>query len=51
MSPTHWGWYSADEKVATVDNHFWAPGVSGWVQSIGEGTTTVTLRPTGPGSP
>ena len=47
MSPTYWGWYSADEKVATVDNHFWAPGVSGWVQSIGEGATTVTLSANG----
>ncbi len=47
MSPTYWGWYSADGEVATVDSQFLASGASAWVRSIGEGSTTVTLSANG----
>ena len=47
MSPTYWGWYSADGEVATVDSQFLASGASAWVRPIGEGTTTVTLSANG----
>ena len=47
MSPTSWGWYSADEEVATVNEARVGSGVSAGVQSIGEGTTTVSLSANG----
>ena len=47
MQPTYWGWSSADQEVATVNGRFFGSGVQASVQSIGEGTTTVTLRANG----
>ena len=46
MSPTYWGWYPADEEVATVNSRLGSE-VSASVQSIGEGSTTVTLSANG----
>ena len=46
MRPTSWGWYSADEEVATVNSRGGSE-VSAGVQSIGEGTTTVSLSANG----
>ena len=47
MSPTYWGWSSADREVATVYRRFFGPRLSTNVRSIGEGTTTVTLNANG----
>ena len=47
MSPTYWGWSSADKEVAEVYSQSFRPGVSARVQSIGEGTTMVTLHANG----
>ena len=47
MSPTYWGWSSADREVAAVNGRFFSEGVSATVQAIGEGTTTVTLSANG----
>ena len=47
MSPIYWGWGSADEEVAEVYDRSFGSGVSASVQSIGEGTTTVTLNANG----
>ena len=46
MRPTYWGWSSADTAVATahVGRQF---GITAFVQAIGEGTTTVSLRANG----
>ena len=41
MSPHSWTWSSADVKVATVDHA--KTGITGSVQAVGEGTTTVSL--------
>ena len=43
IQPTNWGWSSANEEVARAIGHLFGlqPQIS--VQSIGEGTTTVTL--------
>ena len=46
MSPTYWGWGSADEEVAMVHSRL-GTGVSASVQSIGEGTTTGRLSANG----
>jgi len=46
MSPTYWGWGSADTEVAEVYNRI-GTGVSARVQSIGEGNTTVSLSANG----
>ena len=46
--PTSWGWSSADEEVATVNNLI-GTGVRGWVKAIGAGTTTITLSAGGGG--
>ena len=46
--PTSWGWSSAEEEVATVDNLI-GTGVRGWVRAIGAGTTTITLSASGGG--
>ena len=45
---TSWGWSSADEEVATVNNLI-GTGVRGWVKAIGAGTTTITLSASGGG--
>ena len=45
---TSWGWSSADEEVATVNNLI-GTGVRGWVGAIGAGTTTITLSASGGG--
>ncbi len=48
MSPTYWGWGSADTEVAEVYSRFFgSSGVSATVQSIGEGSTTVSLNANG----
>ena len=47
MSPTYWGWGSANREVATVHSRSLGSGVSAWVQSIGEGSTTVSLSANG----
>ena len=46
MSPTYWGWRSADTEVAEVYSQL-GTGVSANVQSIGEGSTTVSLSANG----
>ena len=46
MSPTYWGWGSADTEVAEVYSQI-GTGVSASVQSIGEGSTTVSLSANG----
>ena len=46
MSPTFWGWNSADTEVAEVYNGL-GTGTSASVQSIGEGSTTVSLSANG----
>ena len=45
---TSWGWSSADEEVATVNNLI-GTEVRGWVRAIGAGTTTITLGAGGGG--
>ena len=45
---TSWGWSSAEEEVATVDNLI-GTEVRGWVKAIGAGTTTITLSASGGG--
>ena len=45
---TSWGWSSADEEVATV-NDLIGTEVRGWVKAIGAGTTTITLSASGRG--
>ena len=45
---TSWGWSSAEEEVATVDNLI-GTDVRGWVRAIGAGTTTITLSASGGG--
>ncbi len=47
MSPTYWGWSSADHEVARVYRRAFISGVSARVQSIGEGATTVSLNANG----
>ena len=47
MRPTYWGWRSADEEVVDVSMNLLGSGVSAHVQSIGEGTTTVSLNANG----
>ena len=47
MRPTYWGWRSADEEVVDVSTNLIGSGVSAHVQSIGEGTTTVSLNANG----
>ena len=47
MSPTYWGWGSADTEVAEVYSRSYGSGVSVSVQSIGEGSTTVSLSANG----
>ena len=46
MRPTYWGWSSADTAVATAQ---WAASseITAFVQAIGEGTTTVSMRANG----
>ena len=46
MSPTYWGWGSANREVATVYSRLW-PLLSASVKSIGEGSTTVWLSANG----
>ena len=46
MSPTYWGWGSADREVARVYSRI-GIGVSASVSSIGEGSTTVSLSANG----
>ena len=47
MSPTYWGWGSADTEVAEVYSQSFGSGVSARVQSIGEGSTTGSLSANG----
>lgn len=48
MRPTYWGWSSVNEEVATVYGRFSSSArASSRVQSIGEGSTTVTLSVNG----
>ena len=47
MSPTYWGWGSANGEVAEVYGRFILSGVSANVQSIGEGSTTGSLSANG----
>ena len=47
MSPTYWGWSSANREVAEVWGRSSSSGVTAHVHSIGEGTTTVTVRANG----
>ena len=47
MRPTYWGWRSANEEVATVRSAFFSSKISAYVQSVGEGSTTVTLSANG----
>jgi len=47
MRPTHWGWGSANETVAEVYSRYSSSSVPASVQSIGEGTTTVSLSANG----
>ena len=47
MLPTYWGWRSANEEVATVISAFFSSKISAFVQSVGEGSTTVTLSANG----
>ena len=47
MQPTYWGWSSANKEVATVHGRFHSSQVQASVQSVGEGSTTVSLRANG----
>ena len=47
IRPTYWGWSSANEEVATVDGNSFTSKISAFVHSVGEGSTTVTLRANG----
>ena len=47
MSPSFWNWSSANKEVATVSVRISTSGASTYVQSIGEGTTIITLSVNG----
>ena len=47
MRPTYWGWSSADRAVATASNRVISSQTQGFVQAIGEGTTTVSVSVNG----
>ena len=47
MRPTYWGWSSANKDVATVSSRFFGSEIQASVQSVGEGSTTVTLSANG----